>query len=373
MARFSFRRCWAVMWKEVVQFRRDTLSFGILLTVPLIELLLFGYALNVDTRHMPTVVIDQARNEDSRRFIAELATSSYFDIIPVSGHPASGGLEQAEAQMRAGTARFVVVIPPDLSARIARQQEMGILIEADMSDPIAANNAIVALDHLPFLQRGVEAASQTGAYVLHRRYNPEAVTSFNVVPALLGVILEMTLMIATGLALTRESERGTIEGLLSMPILATEMMVGKILPYVVMGMMQLGFILIAARVLFDVPFRGPFLSLWLACSVFILCTVLLGYTISTFVRTQMQATHVIFSYFLPSLVLSGFMFPFEGMPAWAQALGNIFPLTHFIRIIRAVMLKGASLADLPGEAAMLVLYALLFFTAAIWRFHRTLD
>lgn len=368
MGGFSWVRCWAVMWKEVVQFRRDRLSFGILLTVPLIELLLFGYALNVDTRHMPTVVVDMAQSEESRDLRAQLANSSYFDVL---SEPHS--LVQAEAKMRSSEARFVIVIPAGLSARQNRNETGQVLIEADMSDPIAANNAIVALDHLPFFRKGGDTDRGAEGFVLHRRFNPEAVTSFNVVPALLGVILEMTLMIATGLALTRESEQGTIEGLLSMPILATEMMVGKILPYMIMGVFQLGFILAAARILFDVPFRGPFLSLWLACVVFIICTVLLGYTISTFVRTQMQATHVIFSYFLPSLVLSGFMFPFEGMPGWAQAMGNVFPLTHFIRIIRATMLKGASLADLQGEAVLLLGYALLFFCAAIWRFHRTLD
>lgn len=372
MRSFSFGRLAAVFRKELTQFRRDRLSFGILLSVPIIELVLFGYAINLDARHVPTLLIDLSRDRFSRAIVASLEVTDYFQIVN-----ATADFADSERQITAGKTPFIVTIPSDFGKRLQRGEKAQVLVEADVSDPAAFGGAMSALNQsiasAVARESGASPLALTHEVVVHRRFNPEGVSQYNIVPGLLGVILEMTMMMTTGLALTREAERGTIENLLAMPVTAMELMVGKITPYLLIGLFQLGLVLGASNLLFSVPLIG---SLWLLCATsfaFILCMVLLGYTFSTFVRTQMQATQVIFFYFLPSLLLSGFMFPFSGMPAWAQAFGELFPLTHFMRIVRGIMLRGADFATLADEILILGLFSVCFSAAAIVRFRKTLD
>lgn len=372
MSAFSFDRLVAVFRKEVRQFMRDRLSFGIVLSVPIIELVLFGYAINPDARRVPALLVDLSRDRFSRAVVASLETSDYFRIA----NP-TADFFSAEREITRGAAPFVVTIPSDFGRLLLRGEKAKVLVEADVSDPAAFGGAMSALNQSIDVALSREAGAQPPAakheVVVHRRFNPDGESQFNIVPGLLGVILEMTMMMTTGLALTREAERGTMENLLAMPVTATELMIGKITPYLLIGLFQLGLVLSASQLLFSVPMVGS-LGLLLATSVaFILSMVLLGYTFSTFVKTQMQATQVIFFYFLPSLLLSGFMFPFSGMPAWAQSLGEMFPLTHFMRIIRGVMLRGADLGALSGEISVLAVFSLVFSAAAILRFRSTLD
>ncbi len=277
---------------------------------------------------------------------------------------------------------FVVTIPSDFGRRVDRGDEPVLLIEADATDPAVASGAISTLGTVAaqalLHEKGTDAEAEEAArsqlnVVVHRRYNPEGITQYNIVPGLLGVILQMTMVMMTSMALTRESERGTMENLLAMPATALEIMLGKVLPYLAVGAVQVAVVLAAAKALFAVPFVGDMSLLMLGVLLFVLVLVLLGYAISTVARTQMQAMQLTVFYFLPSILLSGFMFPFRGMPVWAQALGEILPLTHFLRMIRAVMLKGAGIDNVRAPLAALVLFVLAFTLLALTRFRRTLD
>ncbi|ERM00779.1 mannose-1-phosphate guanyltransferase [Brucella intermedia 229E] len=291
---------------------------------------------------------------------------------------------EAEALIASGAVSFVVTIPSDFARRVDAGEQPQILIEADATDPSVASGAISTLGTVAgqalLREQGKQAEAADAArgqlqVVVHRRYNPEGVSQYNIVPGLLGVILQMTMVMMTAMALTRETERGTMENLLAMPATPAEIMLGKVLPFLAVGGVQVVVVLAAAKLLFGVPFVGS-LALLLTCVlIFVLSLVLLGYTISTASRTQMQAMQLTFFFFLPSLMLSGFMFPFRGgMPDWAQALGGeIFPLTHFLRIVRAVMLKGAHLSDIAGEVNALLFFVVLFASLALLRFRRTLD
>lgn len=371
----SLSRCWAVFVKEVIQFRRDKMTFLILLSVPVLELLLFGYAISFDARHLPTAVVDFSRDRFSRSLLAGMENADYYDLR----YP-DASLAAAETLMRSGDVQFIVIIPPDVGEKLLRGEQPKVLVEADMTDPVATSSAVSALAEIG-KRAGVAAglAPEAGAprpgldIVVHKRFNPESLSQYNIIPGLLGVILEMSMMITMGLALTRESERGTMENLLSLPFSATEVLIGKTIPYIAVGLVQAISVIIVAQGIFAVPVNGSLGLLWAACVAFIVCMVLLGYTFSTFVRTQMQATQVTMFYFLPSLLLSGFMFPFGGMPGWAQALGECLPLTHFMRIARAVMLKGADLTEVSRELVTLLGFILLFAAVALVRFRRTLD
>ncbi|MFC7067755.1 ABC transporter permease [Brucella rhizosphaerae] len=374
---FSFERLGAMLMKEFIQMRRDRITFAMMLVVPLMQLLLFGFAINNDPKSLPSALVVTSQDHYTRAMISALETTGYYRFDHVVQSAA-----EAEALIASGTVSFVVTIPSDFARRVDAGNAPQILIEADATDPSVASGAISTLSTVAsqalLREQGKQAEAAEAArsqlqVVVHRRYNPEGVSQYNIVPGLLGVILQMTMVMMTAMALTRETERGTMENLLAMPATPAEIMLGKVLPFLAVGAVQVVVVLVAAKLLFGVPFVGS-LTLLLACVlIFVLSLVLLGYTISTASRTQMQAMQLTFFFFLPSLMLSGFMFPFRGMPGWAQTLGEIFPLTHFLRIVRAVMLKGASLADITGEVNALIFFVFLFASLALLRFRRTLD
>jgi ABC-2 type transport system permease protein len=376
-AAFSIDRLLAMLFKEFIQMRRDRITFAMMLGVPLVQLLLFGFAINNDPKSLPAALVTASSDHYVRAMVSALELTGYYRFVSVGVSEA-----EAEAMIASGAVSFVVTIPSDFAARVDRGDHPQILIEADATDPSVASGAISTLATVTgealLREQGLEAeASQNQRsaleVVVHKRYNPEGVTQYNIVPGLLGVILQMTMVMMTSMALTRETERGTMENLLAMPASPLEIMLGKILPYLVVGGVQVLVVLGAAKILFQVPFIGSFWLLLGAILAFVLALVLLGYTISTVSRNQMQAMQLTFFFFLPSLLLSGFMFPYRGMPGWAQALGEIFPLTHFLRIIRAVMLKGADWPAISFEVAMLVVFIFVFAGLALLRFRRTLD
>jgi ABC-2 type transport system permease protein len=373
----SLRRLRALIVKEVIQMRRDRITFAMMLGVPLMQLLLFGFAINNDPRALPAAIVTASHDQYSRAMISALELTGYYRFTAVTGSAA-----EAEALIQRGDVAFVVTIPSDFGARVVRGDRPRILVEADATDPAAASGAIATLGTVAsqalLRATGAEAAAAEAAegqleVVVHRRYNPEGISQYNIVPGLLGVILQLTMVMMTAMALTRETERGTMENLLAMPATPGEVMLSKVLPYLGVAAVQVTVVLLAARGLFDVPFVGSLPVLLAAIFVFVLALLLLGYAISTFARTQMQAMQLTFFFFLPSLLLSGFMFPFRGMPGWAQALGEIFPLTHFIRVIRAVMLKGADLAAIAREVTVLWIFVAVYAAVALTRFRRTLD
>ena len=370
---FSFVRLHALLVKEFIQMRRDRITFGMMLGVPIIQLLLFGFAINTDPKQLPAALVATAHDRYARSLVSSLEMTGYYRFVRVAATAA-----EAEAMMAAGEVAFVVTIPSDLGRRIDRGDVPQILIEADATDPAVASGAIstVATVAERALLREAGAATANGGridVVVHRRYNPEGISQYNIVPGLLGVILQMTMVMMTSIALTREIERGTMENLLAMPVSPVEIMLGKVLPYLAVGAVQVAVVLAAARVIFGVPFTGSLTLLLTAVLAFVLALVLLGYTISTMARTQMQALQLTFFFFLPSIMLSGFMFPFSGMPVWARAIGELFPLTHFLRIVRAVMLKGADLPAIAWEAGVLAAFIAVYALAALLRFRRTLD
>ncbi|MCC0030412.1 MAG: ABC transporter permease [Brucellaceae bacterium] len=374
---FSLQRLIAMLIKEGIQMRRDRITFAMMLGVPLMQLVLFGFAINNDPKDLPAALVTASQDRYTRAMVTALENTGYyrFDHVVASA-------SQAEALIEDGTVSFVVTIPSDFARRVERGDHPQILIEADATDPAVASGAISTLGTVAqealLREQSAELLTERQRsnaleVIVHRRYNPEGITSYNIVPGLLGVILQMTMVMMTSMALTRENERGTMENLLAMPATPMEIMLGKVLPYLIVGAVQVFVVLGAAKILFSVPFVGSFPLLLISILVFVLSLVLLGYSISTVANTQMQAMQLTFFFFLPSLLLSGFMFPFRGMPDWAQVLGEIFPLTHFLRIVRAVMLKGADYTAIAQEMLALYLFVIGFAALALLRFRRTLD
>jgi ABC-2 type transport system permease protein len=373
----SWSRVFAVFLKELVQMRRDRPTFAIMIMMPIIQLVLFGYAINTDPRHMPAVVEMREDGPLTRAFLASLTQSSYIDIVAVTQRA-----EDGEAMIRSGRANFLISIPEGFERRLVRGERPEILIAADASDPVAAGGALSAIERIaqlafaPDLNGPLAYLAQAPPpyeIVVHRRYNPAGVSSFNIVPALLGVILTMTMVMITSIALTRETERGTMENLLATPVRPLEVMIGKTTPYVVVGAIQVAIVLLLSALLFHIPFTGSFLAFLVAVTLFILANLMLGYLISTAARTQMQAMQMTFFIFLPSILLSGFMFPFKAMPFWAQAIGECLPITHFLRIVREIVLKDAGFGDIVGDLWPLAVIMLVLATLALLRFRRTLD
>jgi ABC-2 type transport system permease protein len=374
---FSFARLNALLRKEFIQMRRDRVTFAMMLGVPLTLLVLFGFAINNDPKGLPAALLSMSNDQYTRAMVSALENTNYYRFGYIARTEA-----EADELMASGKVAFLVTIPSDFGRRVERGDNPQILIEADATDPSVASGAISTLSTIAgqalLRAQGQQATAAENAQsrldvVVHRRYNPEGISQYNIVPGLLGVILQMTMVMMTSIALTRETERGTMENLLAMPSSPLEIMLGKVLPYACVGAVQVVVVLIAAKLLFFIPFVGGLALLLSSILVFVLGLVLLGYTISTVARTQMQAMQLTFFFFLPSILLSGFMFPFSGMPQWAQWLGEIFPLTHFLRIVRAVMLKGAGLFSILPEIAWLFGFVLLFAGFALLRFRRTLD
>jgi ABC-2 type transport system permease protein len=374
---YSARRLWALIVKEFVQMRRDRLTFAMIVGIPILQLILFGFAINSDPRALPTAVLTADPSIYSRTFVYALENTGYFRIARDVRTE-----EEAERAMALGTVQFVLTIPANFSRDLARGERPVLLMEADASDPAATSNALAALLTLnqTALARDLEgtlSALQPGVppfeIRVHRRYNPEGITQYNIVPGLIGTILTMTMVMMTGLAMTRERERGTMENLLATPVRPLEVMVGKILPYILVGYVQVTIILIAAKLLFQVPMVGSLALLSVALILFIAANLAVGFTFSTLARNQLQAMQMAFFFFLPSILLSGFMFPFRGMPEWAQWIGEVLPLTHFLRILRGILLKGSGPADIAANVWPIGLFLLVATVIALKRYRETLD
>lgn len=371
---FSPARLRALLVKEGIQMRRDRLTFAMMLAIPLLQLVLFGYAINTDPKELPAALVAPTQDRYTRAMVSALELTDYYRFVAPNVTAT-----EAEEMIRRGEVSFVVTVPSDFGRRIERGDEAPMLIEADATDPSVASGAISTLGTVAQEALDREAGTPPEktrggvSITVHKRFNPEGITQYNIVPGLLGVILQLTMVMMTAMALTRETERGTMENLLSMPATPLEIMLGKIMPYLVVGAVQVAVVLAAARLLFDIPFVGSLPLILAGIFVFVLALVILGYLISTVARTQMQAMQLTFFFFLPSLLLSGFMFPYRGMPGWAQALGEIFPLTHFLRLIRSVMLKGSSPELVTGSFVSLGIFVLVLSLAALMRFRRTLD
>ena len=373
----TFDRIAAVFLKELVQMRRDRVTFGMMLVIPVLQLTLFGYAINMDPKDLPTAVHAEEQTPIVRTILTALETSGYYEIVMESADP-----RESERLLARGEVAFVVSIPAGFTERLVRGERPQLLIEADASDPAAASNAIARAEAIVTRAlrhdlKGPLAALAPGAspveLVVQARYNPEGITQYNIVPGLLGVILTMTLVMVTGMAMTREAERGTLENLLAMPARPIEVMIGKIGPYVAVGAVQTTVVLLAAKFLFGTPFVGSLWLLMLGVAIFVLANLAVGFTFSTIAASQMQAMQLTFFFFLPSILLSGFMFPFRGMPGWAQTIGEALPLTHFLRIVRGVMLKGAQFSDLTTELGALCAFTSVAIFIAMLRYRRTLD
>ncbi len=377
MLGISLARIMAVFLKELIQMRRDRLTFGMIIGIPVIQLVLFGFAINSDPKHLPAALNVQDQSVYARTLVRALENSGYFRFEYVISSEA-----QADELLASGRVAFVISIPPEFSRELARGERPQVLIEADASDPSAAANAIAAVSQLPATVFNRELSGALAPLrgtpppfevVVHRRYNPEGLSAYNVVPGLIGVILTMTMVLITALAVTREVERGTMENLLAMPLQPFEVMAGKILPYIVVGYIQVTVVLVAAQLLFGVPMFGSYFDLSIALAAFIAANLAVGFTISTVAANQLQAMQMTFFFFLPSILLSGFMFPFRGMPEWAQWIGEILPNTHFMRIVRGIMLKGTGLGDLVNDLWPLAAFLLVAMAIALLRYRRTLD
>jgi ABC-2 type transport system permease protein len=367
-------RLGAMLAKEFVQMRRDRVTFAMMLAIPIVQLVLFGYAINSDPKRLDAALLALGEDHYTRAIVSSLEVSNYYRFTT---RPRSDA--EAEALIQGGDIAFLVIVPSDFGARVDRGDNPQILVEADATDPSAASNAIGALDEIAsralLREQGLEASAMAAPLniVVHKRYNPDGISQYFIVPGLLGVILQMTMMMMTSVALTREIERGTMENLLAMPATGAEIMLGKVLPFFIVGAVQVTVILSAARFLFGVPFVGSLSFLLAGVLAFVLQMVLLGYAFSTLARSQMQAMQLTFFALLPSILMSGFMFPFRGMPAWARFIGDCLPMTHFLRVVRAIMLKGANFHEIGHEFLILALFVPLFATFALLRFRRTLD
>jgi ABC-2 type transport system permease protein len=374
-ARSSFSRFLAMLMKEFIQLRRDRVTLATMISVPLMQLFLFGYAINTTPRDLPTAVLLQENTDVGRSILAALRNTAFFDIRHVATSEA-----EVEHLLRAGSVLFVIEIPAGFERALRRGETPAMLVAADATDPVAAASALGALEGVvqSALSRDriiTVAAPAPPAFEIrqHRRFNPAGSSQLNIVPGLLGTILTMTMLIFTALSVTREVERGTMESLLAMPIRPLEIMLGKIAPYVAVGFLQAALIVTAGVFAFGVPLVGNLALLAALSTLFIAANLSIGYTFSTLAQNQLQAVQMAMMFFLPNILLSGFMFPFAGMPVWAQWIGECLPLTHYIRIARGVMLKGADLADLQRDGLWLAGLMLIAMTIAVRRFRQTLD
>ncbi|HEX7109727.1 MAG TPA: ABC transporter permease [Aestuariivirga sp.] len=370
-------RLLAMIYKEALQLRRDRLTFAMMFGIPIMQLVLFGFAINNDPKGLPTAILASDHSALTRALISTIGNTGYFSLTN-----AVATEKEADELLQRGAVQFIITIPGDFTRKLIRRERAQIVIEADATDPATTSGALAAVDQAisQTLARefsGPLALYQTGEnsaeILLHRRYNPESITRYNVVPGLLGIILTMTMVMMTALAVTRERERGTMENLLAMPVRPIEVMVGKIAPYIVIGGIQVLVVLIAAKILFGVPFVGSFTLFGLSTLLFITVNLALGFTFSTISQNQLQAMQMSFFFLMPSILLSGFAFPFRGMPGWAQAIGEALPVTHFLRIVRGLMLKGASPGQIAGEVATLALMLVIVSVLAISRYRVTLD
>ncbi len=373
----SFSRLWAIIIKEFIQTKRERITFAMIVIIPIIQLTLFGFAINNDPKHLPTVIIPHDNSNITRTFITAIQNSGYFDIIDTFSSEAS-----AHTLLQQGKIQFAITLPSDFSKNLTRGKKTQVLFEADATDPTAIGNAISALQQLAKTALSNElkgvltpplSLEPLFEVIIHKRFNPEGITAFNIIPGLMGVILTMTMTMYTAMGITREVEGGTMENLLSTPVLPIEVMIGKIMPYVIIGYMQVSLILFAAKWVFGVPFLGNLFFLLFCIFLFIVANLTVGITISSIARTQAQAMQLTLFFFLPSLLLSGFMFPFRGMPYWAQFIGNVLPLSYFQRLIRGIMLKGNGFTDSWPNIWPLLIFTLVVLLIGLKNYRQTLD
>lgn len=374
---FSIHRFFAIIRKEFIQMRRDRLTFAMMFGIPIIQLILFGYAINTDPKHLPMAILSTDNSQFVRSFAHALEQSQYFTVVDQFEHE-----EEARQALARGDVQFVLSLPSDFSQRLVRGERPPMLLEVDATDPSAVSSAVQVVNEVArsAFDRDLEGplqkfTAQPGPAELriHLMYNPDRLTQYNIVPGLMGVVLTMTMVVITALAVTRERERGTMESLLATPAIPIEVMTGKIIPYIVVGYVQVTVILLAARVLFQVPMVGNLGLLYLGALCFIAATLAVGITISTLATNQLQAMQMSFFFFLPSLLLSGFMFPFRGMPEWAQTLGQMLPLTHFLRVLRGILLKGNGFADVWPDLWPILAFGVVVMAFGAMRYRRTLD
>jgi ABC-2 type transport system permease protein len=374
---FSPARFWAMVVKEFIQMRRDRVTFAIMVGVPLLQLTLFGFAINSDPKHLPAAVLLADNGPQGRSLLYAIKNSGYFDFVSQVKTESEGRKVLAR-----GEVQFVINIPENFTRDLLRGDRPAILMEADATDPAATSNAIGSLRILldTALQNDLQgplaylsSANSPVDLRIHALYNPEAVTQYNIVPGLMGVVLTMTTVMMTALAITRELETGTMENLLSMPTRPMEVLIGKIIPYILVGYIQVLLILAAAYFIFNVPMVGSLVLLLVVALVFITANLAMGITFSTIAKNQRQAIQMAFFFFLPSILLSGFMFPFRGMPRWAQTIGEMLPITHFLRIVRGIVLKGNGFEDVVLQLWQIALFAAVALTIGVKRYRRTLD
>ncbi len=375
LRRMRLHRWVGIVLKEFIQLKRDRLTFGMILGIPIIQLMIFGFAINSDPKHLPTVVLLHESSAYTRDYVAAMKNSGYFDLIGTAVTE-----RDAERMLDRGDVQFVLTFPQDFQRSLLRGERPAILVQADATDPVATGGALSVLNRIG--NEVFEAdmpgfhPSATGGLIelrVQKRYNPEGITSYNIVPGLIGVILTMTMVLMTGLAMTRERERGTFENLLATPATPFEVMTGKIVPYILIGLIQVTVILLAARWIFNVPMLGNLLLLYAVVLLFICANLTLGITFSSLARNQLQAMQMTFFFFLPSILLSGFMFPFRGMPLWAQVIGNCLPLTHFLQLVRGILLKGNGPELLLPHVWPLFLFIAVVLGVGLKTFRRTLD
>jgi len=375
--RFSVTRWWGIVLKEFLQLKRDRITFGMIVGMPIIQLILFGYAINTDPKHLRTAVVIAEHSEFTRSYLAAMKTSGYFEFVAELTSE-----EAARAALARGEVQFVVNFPTDFTRKLLRGEHPALLIEADATDPAAAGAALASVRELANSVtrkdlKGVLAPLAGGEPAfdvrVHKLYNPEGITQHNIVPGLMGVILTMTMVMMTGLAMTRERERGTMENLLATPARPLEVMTGKIVPYVFIGLIQATIILLAARYLFGVPFVGSVAVLYVVALLFIGANLTVGITLSSIAQNQLQAMQLTFFYFLPTMLLSGFMFPFQGMPGWAQVIGEVLPATYFMRLVRGILLKGNDWIDLWPSIWPMMVFTVVVMTIALVFYRKTLD
>ncbi|MGA7040079.1 MAG: ABC transporter permease [Pseudolabrys sp.] len=368
-----WRKTWAMLVKEFIQFKRDRVSFAMIIMIPLVQLLLFGYAINTNPRNLPTAVLMQESTDLSRSILAALENTKYFRVTQLPHSEA-----EVDELLASGTVLFAIEIPAKFERSVRRGDRPAMLVIADATDPVASGTALGTLNMVlqtALLHDRAVPASPTMPFEIrtHARYNPAAITALNIVPGLVGTILTLTMLIFTALSVTREIERGTMENLLSMPITPVEIMLGKIIPYVFVGFVQAALIIGIGVTLFGVPIVGSLAVLAALSTLFIATNLSIGYTFSTVAQNQLQAMQMSMMFFLPNILLSGFLFPFAGMPIWAQWIGESLPLTHYLRIVRSIMLKGSNLSDLRHDAIAMFVLMLIAMTIAVTRFRRTLD
>ncbi|NBR08670.1 MAG: ABC transporter permease [Opitutaceae bacterium] len=375
--RFTFHRFWAIVLKEFIQMKRDRVTFGMMIGIPLMQLIIFGFAINADPKHLPAAIRSADQGPFARTLIVALKNSGYFNLVREA--PTES---EAQRLLQLGDVQFIINIPEDFSRRLLRGERPTVLIEADATDPAAVGPAVSATRalaesvfnrDLPGPLSRLRAKPGPVDFRIHAHYNPENITQYNIVPGLMGVVLTMTMVVITALAITRERERGTMENLLATPVRPFEVMTGKILPYIAVGYVQVTLILLAAHFIFHVPMVGSFMLLYGVSLFFIAANLAIGITFSTLAKNQLQAVQMAFFFFLPSILLSGFMFPFRGMPEWAQWIGTCLPNTHFLRIARGILLKGNGIAEIIPELWPLLLFLTVAMTIGVKRYRQTLD